>query len=265
MSGSEQLPQIIAHRGASEDAPENTLAAFQLALEQGADAVEGDFRLSKDGTIVCIHDSHGRRTLQKNVEIKKTPFEALRKLSAGSWKGKQWVAEKIPTLEEILDLLPENVPLYLEVKAGPEFLEPLAKIIENRPIQPNQLIPISYSKPFLAQFKERFPEFKAYLILKFERKPPIIGKHQPGIDQVIQSLKELRVDGLDCKAQTCVDRDFIKQLNKAGYPLILWTVNDLDEAKKYRDLGALALTTDRPGTLLEFFRDYNERGIGGLR
>ena len=249
MSGSDELPQIIAHRGASEDAPENTLAAFQLAIEQGADAVEGDFRLTKDGKIVCIHDSHGRRTLQKNVEIRKTNFEALRKLSAGKWKGKQWASEKIPTLEEILDLLPADFPLYLEVKAGPEFLEPLAEIIDRRPILKDQLILITYSKPFLVQFKKQFPGFKAYLLVKFERQPPIIGKHHPKIEKIIESLQELGVDGLDCRAQACVDEHFVEQLDKAGYPLILWTVNDVEDAKRFMKLGAFGLTTDCPEKL----------------
>ena len=186
---------------------------------------------------------------QKNVEIRKTNCEALRKLSAGKWKGKQWASEKIPTLEEILDLLPADFSLYLEVKAGPEFLEPLAEIIDRRPILKDQLILITYSKPFLVQFKKQFPGFKAYLLVKFERQPPIIGKHHPKIEKIIESLQELGVDGLDCRAQACVDEHFVEQLDKAGYPLILWTVNDLEDAKRFMKLGAFGLTTDCPEKL----------------
>jgi glycerophosphoryl diester phosphodiesterase len=249
MAGETFIPQIIAHRGASADAPENTLASFKLGLEQGADAIEGDFRITKDGHIVCIHDADGNRTLKRHLYIANRTLEDLRIGSAGKWKGQQWESEKIPTLEEVLDLLPDGKPLYLEVKTGVEFLEPLAALIQERNILTSQLIPISYSQPFLKAFKQQFPQYKAYWLVKFERTPAIIGSHSPNPESVIQTVRELGVDGIDCRAQSYVDETFVQKLNDANIPFLVWTVNDLETARRFTKLGAIGLTTDKPGWL----------------
>ena len=251
MAGDIPIPQIIGHRGASTEAPENTLASFQLALDQGADAIEGDFRLTKDGHMVCIHDADGKRTLGRNLGIAKRTLEDLRKGSAGSWKGKKWVDEKIPTLPEVLDILPEGKPLYLEVKVGIEFLKPLADLIQEREIPTSQLILISYSQPFLKAFKEQFPQYKAYWLVKFVRNPPLVGAHTPKVEKVIQTVRELGVDGIDCRAQGYVNEAFVEKLNDANVPFVVWTVNDLQTAQRFTQLGAIGLTTDRPGWLRE--------------
>ena len=84
---------ITAHRGASDDAPENTLAAFRLAWQQGADAIEGDFRLSGDGVVVCIHDADTARTCGVKLPVADTPLARLRQLDYGRWKGEGFAGE----------------------------------------------------------------------------------------------------------------------------------------------------------------------------
>src|SRR5687768_9550612 len=93
---------IIAHRGASHDAPENTLAAFKLAIEQGADGFEADFYLAKDGRVVCLHDPDTKRVAGKKLLVREASFAELRALDVGIWKGPQWKGERLPTLEEVL-------------------------------------------------------------------------------------------------------------------------------------------------------------------
>ncbi len=78
---------IIAHRGASHDAPENTLSAFKLAIEQGADAFEADFYLTRDNHIVCFHDKDTERITGRKLSITETPFDELRRMDVGNWKG----------------------------------------------------------------------------------------------------------------------------------------------------------------------------------
>ena len=97
---------IVAHRGASYDAPENTVAAMELAFEQGADGVEADFYLSSDGEIVCIHDGDTKRTAGVKHVIVETPFAELRKLDVGAWKNEKYRGEKIPTFAEIAETIP---------------------------------------------------------------------------------------------------------------------------------------------------------------
>ena len=87
---------IIAHRGASHEAPENTLAAFRLAWEEQADGIEGDFYLTSDGQIVCIHDKTTKRVAPKQPEltVAKSTLKQLRSLDVGSWKNPRYAAER---------------------------------------------------------------------------------------------------------------------------------------------------------------------------
>src|SRR3954468_15147448 len=97
---------IIGHRGASHDAPENTIASYKLAIEQGADGFEGDYWLNKDGRILDLHDADTKRVAGKNLSIIKAAFNDLRGLDIGSWKDSKWKDERIPTLEEALEAVP---------------------------------------------------------------------------------------------------------------------------------------------------------------
>ena len=94
--------KVIGHRGASENAPENTLSSISEAWSQSADGVEVDVRLTKDLKLVCIHDKNTLRTSGKDALVKNTTLEDLRKMDFGAWRGKEWINEPIPVLEEVL-------------------------------------------------------------------------------------------------------------------------------------------------------------------
>ncbi|MEM7392442.1 MAG: glycerophosphodiester phosphodiesterase family protein [Verrucomicrobiota bacterium] len=96
-------PIVVAHRGASKDAPENTLPAFNLAWEQGADAIEGDFHLTADDKIVCIHDRDTEEVASVKKIVRQSTLAELKRLDVGSWKGKQWADTRIPTLAEVFE------------------------------------------------------------------------------------------------------------------------------------------------------------------
>src|SRR5256885_16112584 len=106
--------EIIAHRGASHDAPENTLAAVQLAWQQNADAVEVDVRMSKDGQLVVIHDDNTRRTGKAARKVSDQTLAELRWLDVGGWKGRQWSGERSTTLEEVMAAVPHRRRLFVE-------------------------------------------------------------------------------------------------------------------------------------------------------
>ena len=240
------VTKIVAHRGASYDAPENTLAAFRLAFEQGADAIEGDFRLTSDSNIVCVHDKDGKRTLGSKVSIAHSTLEQLRKLDAGSWKGSNWVGERIPTLDEVLDLLPESAFLFMEVKCGPEIIKPLTARLKARRVKPSQIVVISFNREVIRKFKEFNPDFIAYLLTSFRTKKED-GSLIPTAKELITVLKDIQADGLDCNADSRLDPSFAKTLRKAGYSLHVWTVNDEAKARRFiKDFGVESITTDRP-------------------
>src|SRR5262245_12288077 len=116
LAAENSFPVIVAHRGASADAPENTVAAFKLGFEQGADYAETDLRLSKDGQIVLIHDDNTKRTAGLDKKVREQTLEELRRLDAGSFKGEKWKGEPIPTLEEGLATVPKGKGIFLELK-----------------------------------------------------------------------------------------------------------------------------------------------------
>ena len=118
-------PLIIAHRGASGEAPENTMDAFKLAWELGADGIEGDFHLTHDGHIVAIHDKDTNKvTKGKNkLIVKKTNLQELQKIDVGSWKNEKYFKARIPTLEEVIDSLPMGKKFFIEIKCGTEIIQ----------------------------------------------------------------------------------------------------------------------------------------------
>ena len=97
---------IVAHRGSSHEAPENTLPAFELAWEQGADAVEGDFLLTGDGKIVCFHDKDTKRLTGKKLEVAKTSFADLQKLDVGKWKDEKFRGTRMPLISDVFATIP---------------------------------------------------------------------------------------------------------------------------------------------------------------
>jgi glycerophosphoryl diester phosphodiesterase len=131
--------EIIAHRGSSHEAPENTLAAIRLAWRQHADAVEIDVHLSKDGHLVAIHDDNTRKTAGRKKKVRDQTLAELRALDAGSWKHRKWAGEKIPTLAEVLETIPETKRLFIEVKCGVEVLPALEQVVKESGKTPKQL------------------------------------------------------------------------------------------------------------------------------
>ena len=109
-------PVIVAHRGASSVAPENTLAAFRRAIDGGAEAIELDVRLTKDGEVVVFHDAHLRRTTNGRGRVEEYALSELMCLSAGSWFRRSFASEKIPTLSDVFELVEGRVGLNIEIK-----------------------------------------------------------------------------------------------------------------------------------------------------
>src|SRR5437899_10037499 len=137
--------EIIAHRGASHDAPENTLAAVNLAWQQNADAVEIDVHLSRDGQLVVIHDENTRKTAGWNKNVSEQTLPELRRLDVGRWKGRQWAGAKIPVLAEVLGALPAGKRLFIEVKSGDAFIPAFADEFARSRAKPEQIVLIGFS------------------------------------------------------------------------------------------------------------------------
>jgi len=162
--------EIIGHRGASFDAPENTLASVRLAWAQGADAVEIDVHLTLDGRLVAIHDANTRRTTRVNRKVARQTLAQLRALDAGRWKGVQWAGEKIPTLEEVLDTIPPGRRLFIEIKSHAKAALELANALSRCQCPATQVVFISFSLPLLKSLKRSFPNLEVWLDQRVEKK-----------------------------------------------------------------------------------------------
>lgn len=130
-------PIIVAHRGSSADAPENTIAAFRQAVTDGADAIELDVHLSKDKQIVVIHDDTLHRTTSGRGRVSQCSLAELKELSAGAWLNRRFATEGIPTLDEVFDILPGSMGINIEIKIDPnrrqqfELVERCCEMIEH--------------------------------------------------------------------------------------------------------------------------------------
>ena len=238
--------EIIGHRGASFDAPENTLAAFRLAFEQGADAVECDVYLTKDGKIAVLHDKDTKRVAGVDKKVVDQTLDELRALDVGRWKDSKFTGEKIPTLTELLAVIPKGKRLYIEVKCGPEIMTELKRVLGAAKLDPDQTPIISFSAAVVAAAKKELPALKAYWIVSVTSK-----KKTWTVDELIAKGTEIKADGLDLSHDPMITSDFVKKAEAAKLPVFVWTVNDPAVARAMLGAGVKAITTDRPGWLRE--------------
>jgi len=249
---------IVAHRGASRDAPENTVPAFRLAWEQGADAIEGDFHLTKDGQIVCIHDGNTKKVSNTNLVVRATPLTELRKLDVGACRGEKFKGTAIPTIAEVFGTVPKGRKIYIEIKCGAEIIPALLSEIDKSGLTKDQIVVISFKEKVLRELKAKAPQYKAYWLCSFKKQKT--GKITPPLEKVLSMLKLIQADALS--SNTAVPHSLIEALKQHGYEWHVWTVNDVKKARKLQTLGARSITTDVPGHMRERFVEQSPAGDG---
>ncbi|MBT3382140.1 MAG: glycerophosphodiester phosphodiesterase [Prolixibacteraceae bacterium] len=232
---------FIAHRGASYLAPENTVASAKLAWELGADAVEVDVYLSKDNRVMVIHDKDTKRTCsgKKNLTIKDSPSILLRDLDAGVWKDEKYKGEKIPFLSEIIETVPENKTLVVEIKCGSEVLPALKRCVEKSGKQ-EQIIFIAFGWNTILDTKNEFPDNKCYWLSAIK----------PGLKNKMKQAAEKGLDGINLR-YSIVDKELVVAAKELNLEVLTWTVDDPVEAKRLTEIGVTGITTNRPKWLKE--------------
>ncbi len=242
---------IIAHRGASHDAPENTLASNKLAWAEKTDAVETDIYLTKDGRILAMHDKSAKRTTGHDAAIAELTFDEARKLDAGSWKGAQFAGEKLPTLEEQLALIPPGKRMFVEIKTGPEIVPALARCLAKCGAGKHNVTVICFNDKSLKAVRKQLPDLPTLYLVGYKdpakRKPN--SKPQPTIDEIISEAKKAKFTGLDLQSTWPLTPRDVKKIKDAGLELHVWTVDDPAIARHWIALGAQSITTNRPGWL----------------
>lgn len=235
--------EIVAHRGFSERAPENTVSAFKLAWDQGSDACELDLYLTKDGEIAVLHDADTKRTTKVAGLVKEKTLAELQTLDAGSWKSETYKGEKIPSLKESLDTMPLGKKrFFLEVKCGPEVVPVMAKQLQKWRVRGAQLCIIAFDREVAKQAKKALPWMKVYRLSSEKTK----DKKPVDLTQLIADTKADGLDGLDLGLKWKWDDALVRQVRAAGLELYVWTVNKPADVKRLAALGVDGITTDDP-------------------
>ncbi len=241
--------KIIAHRGASAEAPENTLASFRLGWQQ-TEAVENDIYLSKDGRIVVIHDGDTKRLAGVDKRVGDQTLAELKALDVGRWKDPKWAGQRIPTLEEVLAEMPKKKWILVEIKCGPEILPELKRVIEQSKKSSDQIVIQSFSFEVCTATKKQFPKHKVYFLSGF-RKDEKTGVWSPTGRELIDRAKSAKLDGLALANCEVINPDFVRQIHEAGLVLFVWTVDDPAAAQPYKNMGTDGIITDCPANLLK--------------
>jgi len=233
--------RILGHRGASSDAPENTLVAFQLALAQGADGVELDARLCGSGEVVVFHDARLERLTGARGRVADTPWSALARLEvragpAGASPG------RIPLLSEVLEALPRtafvNVELKSEDWAGTAVADATGALLESGRHQ-DHVVVSSFDSRCLLRLALAHPRLKRGLLLDPDR-PRLVQRHV--------ALPLLGRDAVHPAAGQLTEAD-VRRWHAGGREVAVWTVDDPDVARELRAWGVDSCITNRPGAL----------------
>lgn len=261
--------ELIAHRGTgkawqqSQSPPENTLPAFQQAWDGGFRSCELDIRCSEDGHAVVIHDATTARTTDGDVVVAETALAVLQRLDAGSWKGAQWRGVRIPTLGAVLDALPEDGRLYVEIKTGPgPIVDALVAALRSRSLQAHQITVISFVWQTVCAVRAALPAVNCYLLVEFswnavrmqwdamwcesgdDHAAHPVYQRPAVLDELIEKVHSANLTGLD--VSTDQPADFGQKMKAAGLPWVAWTISDPRTALEMVHRGAVGLTTDQP-------------------
>ncbi|PWW29373.1 glycerophosphoryl diester phosphodiesterase [Cytobacillus oceanisediminis] len=238
-----ELRQVdnVAHRGAAGYAPENTIAAFDKAVEMKADYIEIDVQRSKDGELVIIHDTTVDRTTDGTGKVKDLTFEQLRALDAGSFKGEQFKGEKIPTFDEILDRYHGKVGILIELKAPelyPGMEESVAQELKERNLdhpQNEKIIIQSFNLESMKKMNELLP------------KVPIGVLTSSQTHTSEQALKEFSAYADYFNPHYgIVTEDLVEQVHSLGMKISSWTVRSQEAADFLLSMDVDAIITDYP-------------------
>lgn len=245
--------KVMAHRGASKEAPENTLAAFQKAIDDMADYIELDVQLTESGEVVVMHDSNAYRTTGVDANIVEMSYNDIKKLDAGSWFSEEYAGEKVPLLKDVLELAQGKIKLNIELKPadnGVELARRTVRLIEKYNMV-NDCVITSFSNSVLQEVKSCNQDIKAGYILS-----AAYGDFY-GMEQV---------DFFSVNAAFLSKRT-IDAIHNSGKQVYAWTVNNKEAIKNLTNKGVDGIITDNPVLAREtiYSRDTSEAIINMIR
>ena len=228
-----QNPTVMAHRGLSADAPENTLYAFSDAISVGADFIELDVQQTRDGVLVVMHDSNLKRTTGVNKDIWDVDYADIQNLDAGSWFDPAYANARIPTLEETLQFVDKRAKLNIEIKPtkhGSDTLEQDVAELITRYQYTDACYVTSFSYGSLKKVKEANPEIRTGYLMS-------VAYGQ------FYSLKYADAFSLN---KVFVTSQVVNAAHQQGKQIFAWTVNSMSEVRSLCNLHVDSIITDDP-------------------
>lgn len=232
-------PLVIAHRGASKEAPENSLAAFILGVKQGCDMIELDIHLTKDKQIVVIHDHTLERTTNGMGEIANLDYEDIKGYDCGQWFSDQYTGEYVPLLEEVMMKVPASVQFNVEIKAAeaPGMVSCLIDVL-NKTDRIGSTVVSSFHYGCLAELKKQLPEIRIGML------------YHPEVADFTRFEEESGVEVFSLHPHyPLVTEAYMETANAAGKTVYPWTADEEADLNRLINLGVAGIITNKPDLL----------------
>lgn len=243
-------PAIFAHRGASAYAPENTLAAFELALQQGADGIEMDVGLCADDQVVVIHDDTVDRTTGGSGAVDKLPLQALRELDAGAYFNTAYKGERIPLFEEALELIAKRAFIVVELKyqgqKADRLVDKVIEMIQKHAQQENVLVS-SFHPRMLRRVRRLLPHLPVAQLTLYGRAGALLRSR---IGHLLVNYQALHPDYRD------VNPTLLKRVHRSRCRLHAYTVDRMEDMQSLFSLGIDGIFTNDPVLAIKTRQDY---------
>lgn len=233
---------VVAHRGNSSVAPQNTLAAFEAAWAAGAGSIELDVQLTADGHVVVIHDDTLDATTDGTGRVDATDLAAVRALDAGAWFAPAYAGQRVPTFDEVLDLLLHRpgIDLLIELKDAwtPDDVRKVTDPVLAAGLG-DRVVVQSFWPQTVAALRDVAPGLRRGLLVGEVR------------DDLLETCREL--DVMTCNPHgllLVLHPDLVARLHAAGLQVMVWTLDEPDQWEQALELGVDAIITDRPDRLV---------------
>ena len=235
--------EITGHRGSKLRAPENTLSALKQAIAESADYAEIDVQTTADGVLVLLHDADLMRVASVNRRLRDINYPELSGIDVGSWFAPEFSSERIPTLQEAIDLARGRIKLNIELKftwPDPTLAEKVGDIIQRNGFV-SECVVSSLNFQALTEIKQAFPELKTGFIVL----------------QAVGNLSRMEADFLSISAARATSR-LVRDVHRRGEKVHVWTVNDLNNVISMVEMGVDNIITDYPQKVRHFLEAWNE-------
>lgn len=233
---------IIAHRGASGSAPENTLASFRRAIELGADWLELDVCASRDGEVIVIHDDTLERTTNGRGKVSDRTLAELKRLDAGAWFDPRFAGESVPTLSEVIRLAKAHrVGLLVEMKTGSHlgqgFEEKVVSLLSDAGFLGRSIV-MSFNHAAVSRAKQAEHGLKTLLL---------IGRRASAL-KIADIVRDHGAAGVSVK-DSLASKQYVAALRDRGMMVVVWTVNSPGAMRRFMARGVDGITTNYPERL----------------